>query len=208
MAAQVLSGRLVYDSSDSFDTSYGLCFHLSFPHTHKAKPKSTVCDWFVFSLGSCSLSSIATHTAFVNAVCQGLRPRVSGCSAEMKALVSACWDAKASCRPCLSSFPLFSIFSLFFLVPFFTLHSPFCMHTHQHLMSLLTHSVHSIDSPLHPMCVIHHHKHTHSHKAILESQWIDVCISQCALFAVCHPHCLLFDRGVCVDCHSFTGEWV
>ena len=131
MAAQVLSGRLVYDSSDSFDTSYGLCFHWSFSHshTHKAKPKSTVCDWFVFSLGSCSLSSIATHTAFVNAVCQGLRPRVSGCSAEMKALVSACWDAKASCRPCLSSFPLFSIFSLFFLVPFFTLHSPF-LHAH------------------------------------------------------------------------------
>ena len=62
MAAQVLSGRLVYDSSDSFDTSYGLCIHWSFTHTHKAKPKSTVCDWFVFSLGSCSLSSIATHT--------------------------------------------------------------------------------------------------------------------------------------------------
>ena len=42
MAAQVLSGRLVYDSSDSFDTSYGLCFHcLSL--IHKAKPKSTVC---------------------------------------------------------------------------------------------------------------------------------------------------------------------
>ena len=43
MAAQVLSGRLVYDSSDSFDTSYGLCFHLSFTYTHKAKPKNTVC---------------------------------------------------------------------------------------------------------------------------------------------------------------------
>ena len=43
MAAQVLSGRLVYDSSDSFDTSYGLCFHWSFTHTHKAKPKSTLC---------------------------------------------------------------------------------------------------------------------------------------------------------------------
>ena len=43
MAAQVLSGRLVYDSSDSFDTSYGLCIHWSFTHTHKAKPKSTVC---------------------------------------------------------------------------------------------------------------------------------------------------------------------
>ena len=62
--------------------------------------------------------------------------------------------------------------------------------------------------PLHPKCVIHHHKHTHSHKAILESQLIDVCISKCALFAVCHPHCLLLDRSVCGDCHSFTGECV
>ena len=69
------------------------------------------------------------------------------------------------CQSVLSSlfvffFPSFPIFSLFFLVLFFTLHSFFCMHTHQHLMPLLTHSVHSIDSLLHPMCVIHHHKHT------------------------------------------------
>ena len=163
-----------------------------------------VFTWLLFFVIHCH-----THTAFVNAVCQGLRPRVSGCSAKMKALVSVCWDAKASCRPCLSFFPLFSIFSLFFLVPFFSLFTPpfVCMHSHQHLMPLLTHSVHSIDLPLHPMCVIHRHKHTHSHKAILESQWIDECISQCALFAMCHPHCLLLDRGVCVwDCHSFTGE--
>lgn len=62
MAAQVLSGRLVYDSSDSFDTSYGLCFHLSFSLTRQSPKTLCVCDWFVFSLGSCSLSSIATHT--------------------------------------------------------------------------------------------------------------------------------------------------
>ena len=43
MAAQVLSGRLLYDDSDVFDTSYGLCIPWSFTHTHKAKPKSTVC---------------------------------------------------------------------------------------------------------------------------------------------------------------------
>ena len=43
MAAQVLTGRLVYDMSDGFDTEYGLCIHLSFTHTHKAKPKSTQC---------------------------------------------------------------------------------------------------------------------------------------------------------------------
>ena len=41
MAAQVLSGRLVYDSSDSFDTSYGLCIHLSFTHMHtRQSPKA------------------------------------------------------------------------------------------------------------------------------------------------------------------------
>ena len=64
MAAQVLSGRLVYDMSDGFDTEYGLCIHLSFTHTHtRQSPKAQcVCDWFMFSLGSCSLSSIATHT--------------------------------------------------------------------------------------------------------------------------------------------------
>ena len=155
-----------------------------------------MCDWFVFSLGSCSLSSIATHTAFVNAVCQGLRPRVSGCSAEMKALVSACWDAKASCRPCLSSFPLFSIFSLFFLVPFFTLHSPFCMHTHQHLMPLLTHSVHSIDSPLHPMCVIHHHKHTAT-KPFLNHNGL-MCASASVPCLQCAVRAVSFLTEVCV----------
>ena len=129
MAAQVLSGRLVYDSSDSFDTSYGLCFHWSFTYTQGKAQKHCVCDWFVFSLGSCSLSSIATHTAFVNAVCQGLRPRVSGCSAEMKTLVSACWDANASCRPCLSSFsPLFHLLTLL-SCPFFHSSLPL-LHAH------------------------------------------------------------------------------
>ena len=38
MAAQVLSGRLVYDSSDSFDNSNGLCIHWSFTHT-QGKPQ-------------------------------------------------------------------------------------------------------------------------------------------------------------------------
>ena len=43
MAAQVLSGRLVYDSSDSFDTSYGLCIHLSFTLTQGKAQKHTLC---------------------------------------------------------------------------------------------------------------------------------------------------------------------
>ena len=43
MAAQVLSGRLVYDTSDSFDTSYGLCIHWSFTHTQGKAQKHCVC---------------------------------------------------------------------------------------------------------------------------------------------------------------------
>ena len=55
MAAQVMAcDHPPDDSSDPFDTSLGLCTHWSFTYSHK--PKSTVCDWFVFSLGSCSLS--------------------------------------------------------------------------------------------------------------------------------------------------------
>ena len=142
----------------------------------------------------------------MNAVCQGLRPRVSGCSAEMKALVSACWDAKASCRPCLSSFPLFSIFSLFFLVHFFTLHSPFCMHTHQHLMPLLTHSVLSIDSSLHPMCHSSSQTHTAA-KPFLNHNGL-MCASASVPCLQCAIHIVSFLTEVCGDCHSFTGEWV
>ena len=41
------------------------------------------------------------NTAFLIAVCQGLRPNISGCSDEMKALLSVCWDANPHSRPCL-----------------------------------------------------------------------------------------------------------
>ena len=58
MAAQVLSGRLVYDTSDSFDTSYGLCIHLSFTHTQgKAQkhrvPLVCVFTWLLFFVIHC-----------------------------------------------------------------------------------------------------------------------------------------------------------
>ena len=173
--------------------------HPLFFHSHKALPKNTVCvcDWFVFSLGSCSLSSIATHS-----VCECSVPRTSTSCEWVFSRDESTGECVLGCQSVLSSLfvffsPLFHLLTLL-SCPFFHSSLPlFCMHTHQHLMPLLAHSVHSIDSSLHPMCVIHHHKHTHSHKAILESQWIDVCISQCALFAVCHPHCLLLDRGVC-----------
>ena len=163
MAAQVMVGRLVYDGQNDFDTSYGLCFPNCL--SHNTKPKShTVCVCFVFSL--CLLFVVMdcqnTHTAFVNAVCQGLRPRVSGCSADMKTLMTACWDANPSSRPCLSSFLplLFHVLTFSFLV-LFSLLSPFLPSTHQHLMPLLPLSVLSIDSPCTPS-VMHHHKHPHS----------------------------------------------
>ena len=80
----------------------------------------------------------------MNAVCQGLRPHVSGCSTKMKTLMAACWDANPSSHPCLSfSFPTFSIFSLFHSFPLLTL---FPTHTQQHLMSLFTPSILSSDS--------------------------------------------------------------
>ena len=103
MAAQVMVGRLVYDSSDAFETEFGLLFSISLFFTTKP---TTLSFSFVFHL---SLVCHPKHTAFMNAVCQGLRPRISSCSAKMKTLIVACWDANPSSRPCLSFF-----FHLFF----------------------------------------------------------------------------------------------
>ena len=160
-------------------------------------PLVCVFTWLLFFVIHCH-----THT-HTHSVCECSVPRTSTSCEWVFSRDESTGECVLGCQSVLSSLfvffsPLFHLLTLL-SCPFFTLHSPlFCMHTHQHLMPLLTHSVVSIDSPLHPMCVIHHHKHTHSHKAILESQWIDVCISQCALFAVCHPHCLILDRCVCV----------
>ena len=65
-------------------------------------------------------------TAFLLAVCKGLRPNVSGCSPEMKTLMSACWDADPHLRPCLCCFFFFlkitqwflSVFTFFVLTAF------------------------------------------------------------------------------------------
>ena len=131
MAAQVLSGRLVYDSSDSFDTSYGLCIHLSFTHTHKAKPKSTVCDWFVFSLGSCSLSSIATHT---HSVCECSVPRTSTSCEWVFSRDESTGECVLGCQSVLSSLfvffsPLFHLLTLL-SCPFFHSSLPLVLHAH------------------------------------------------------------------------------
>ena len=118
MAAQVMVGRLVYDSSDAFETEFGLLFSISLFFTTKPTTLS-----FPLSFTFLLLLSVPKHIAFVDAVCQGLRPRVSGCSVKMKTLMAACWDANPSSRPCLSfSFPISSS-HLFFLFPFFTLFS-------------------------------------------------------------------------------------
>ena len=90
MAAQVMVGRLVYDADD-YQTPYGLCFFFS--KTNMKHPFSTLFH---------SCFDCIENTAFVNAVCQGLRPSISGCSSEMKALISKCWDGNPSSRPCLS----------------------------------------------------------------------------------------------------------
>ena len=162
MAAQVLSGRLVYDSSDSFDTSYGLCIHLSFTHTHKAKPKSTVCV-----IGLCfHLALVLCHSLpRTHSICECSVPRTSTSCEWVFSRDESTGECVLGCQSVLSS--LFVFFSPSFpsshssFLSLFSLFTPlFCMHTHQHLMPLLTHSVHSIDSLLHPMCVIHHHKHT------------------------------------------------
>ena len=115
MAAQVMVGRLVYDSSDAFETEFGLLFSISLFFTTKP---TTLSFSFVFHLPLVVTHS--KHTAFVDAVCQGLRPRVSGCSAKMKTLIAACWDANPSSRPCLSfSFPFFHLPTLSSCPPFF-----------------------------------------------------------------------------------------
>ena len=135
MAAQVLSGRLVYDSSDSFDTSYGLCIHLSFTHSHtRQSPKALcvcVCDWFVFSLGTCSLSSIATHT---HSVCECSVPRTSTSCEWVFSRDESTGECVLGCQSVLSSLfvffsPLFHLLTLL-SCPFFSLFTPPCLHAH------------------------------------------------------------------------------
>ena len=61
--------------------------------------------FFVLFFHVCSWAS----TAFVSAVCKGLRPSLDGCPEKMKTLIIKCWSSEASERPCkfifLFSFP-------------------------------------------------------------------------------------------------------
>ena len=49
MAAQVMAGKLVYDSSDTFDTEYGLLFSNHSFSQPKAKKPQCVCLHCVFT---------------------------------------------------------------------------------------------------------------------------------------------------------------
>ena len=104
MAAQVLSGRLVYDSSDSFDTSYGLCIHWSF--THKAKPKNTVCV-----IGLCfHLALVLCHPLpHTHSVCECSVPRTSTSCEWVFSRDESTGECMLGCQSVLSS--LFVFFS-------------------------------------------------------------------------------------------------
>ena len=131
MAAQVLSGRLVYDSSDSFDTSYGLCFHLSFTHTQGKAQKHCVCDWFVFTW--LLLFVIHCHT---HSVCECSVPRTSTSCEWVFSRDESIGECVLGCQSVLSSLFVF-FFSSFpsshssFLSPFSLFTPPFfaCTHT-------------------------------------------------------------------------------
>ena len=94
MAAQVIVGKLIYDAFD-FDTQF--CLYLLFS------------EFFVLFLHACSWAS----TAFVSAVCKGLRPSLHGCPEKMKTLIIQCWNSEASERPCKFIFLFVSWFLLF-----------------------------------------------------------------------------------------------
>ena len=133
MAAQVLSGRLVYDSSDSFDTSYGLCIHLSFTHTQGKAQKHCVCV-----IGLCfHLALVLCHPLpHTHSVCECSVPRTSTSCEWVFSRDESTDNCLLGCQSVLSSlfvffFPSFPSSHSSFLSPFFTLHSPFfaCTHT-------------------------------------------------------------------------------
>lgn len=85
MAAQVNVGKLIFDI-DEYNADCCLFF-------------------YHIMLIICVLSSLMliwNHTAFYFEVCNGLHPKLTGCSTEMKNLIVSCWDANPSSRPCLS----------------------------------------------------------------------------------------------------------
>ena len=132
MAAQVLSGRLVYDSSDSFDTSYGLCFHWSFSLIHTRQSPKALCV-----IGLCfHLALVLCHPLpHTHSVCECSVPRTSTSCEWVFSRDESTGECVLGCQSVLSSlFVFFSpLFHLLILLscPFHTLHSPFfaCTHT-------------------------------------------------------------------------------
>lgn len=132
MAAQVLSGRLVYDSSDSFDTSYGLCIHWSFTHTRQSPKAQCVCV-----IGLCfHLALVLCHPLpHTHSVCECSVPRTSTSCEWVFSRDESTGECVLGCQSVLSSLfvffsPLFHLLTLL-SCPLFTPHTPLfaCTHT-------------------------------------------------------------------------------
>ena len=113
MAAQVMVGHLVYDSSDAFETEFGLLFSISLFFT----TKPTTLSFFCLSLASCLSSK--THS-----LCECSVPRTSTLCVWLFNQDESTDGCMLGCQPLFSSlfvflFPLFSPSHLFFLVPLF-----------------------------------------------------------------------------------------
>ena len=131
MAAQVLSGRLVYDSSDSFDTSYGLCIHGSFTHTQGKAQKHCV-------IGLCfHLALVLCHPLpHTHSVCECSVPRTSTSCEWVFSRDESTGECVLGCQSVLSSLfvffsPLFHLLTLL-SCPLFSLFTPpflACTHT-------------------------------------------------------------------------------
>ena len=137
MTAQVMVGRLVYDSSDAFETEFGFFFSISLFFTTKP---TTLSFYFVFSLVSCLSSK--THS-----VCECCVPRTSTSCVWLFSQDEITDGCLLGCQPLFSSLFVF-LFSLFHLLIFslLSLFSLFSPHTQQHLVTLLTLSMLSNDS--------------------------------------------------------------
>ena len=116
MAAQVMVGRLVYDSSDAFETEFGLLFSISLFFTTKP---TTLSFSFVFHLPLVVIQN-KTHS-----VCGCSVPRTSTSCVWLFSQDEITDGCVLGCQPLFSSlfvflFPLFfSSSHLFFLAPFF-----------------------------------------------------------------------------------------
>ena len=117
LAAQVMVGRLSYDSSDSFDSQFGLLFSISLFFTTK---QTTLSFSFVFHLPLVVIQNI-THS-----VCECSVPRTSTSCVWLFNQDESTDGCMLGCQPLFSSlfvflFPPFFIFSPFLSCHFFTL---------------------------------------------------------------------------------------